>query len=66
MVKNGKKIKVIIKKCHSEKVWYSNNIGDVFEIDEITVRDYCIVQKFGFTKMILRVDAEEIKESPLN
>jgi hypothetical protein len=63
---SNKKIHVIIKKCHSDKMWYADKIGDIFEIDEITVRDYCVVGKYGYTKMILKSDAEEIKENPLN
>jgi hypothetical protein len=54
------KMRVKIVKCHSPKAWYFDKVGEIFEIDEVTVRDFYIKTSYSSTKCILRIDAIEL------
>jgi hypothetical protein len=53
--KSNSKIK--ITKCNNEKSWYHDKVGQIFEIDSTSVRDY-YVKESGSLKCILVKDAE--------
>jgi hypothetical protein len=53
----NEKIKIKIVTCQSENYWYCNNIGELFTIDSICVRDYYVNHE-GILKGILKKDCE--------
>jgi len=52
--------KIKILKCSQEKFWYKNNIGDVFDIEYESARDYYIKKPNGRLIGVLIVDSEKI------
>lgn len=62
----GLVVKVI--KCKDEKSWYYNKVGQVFEVDSVSTREYYIKEK-GFNsvkKYILTLDAEIVDSTKNN
>lgn len=51
------KKKVKIKECNNDKSWYYDKVGQVFEVDSTSVRDY-YVKHNGYLRCILVKDAE--------
>ena len=51
------KEKVKITKCDNEKSWYYDKVGQIFEVDSTSVRDYYIKYD-GYLRCILVKDAE--------
>lgn len=53
------KKRVKITKCENKDSWYHDKVGEIFDVDSISVRDYYIKEN-GDLKCILVVDAEII------
>jgi len=51
------KTKIKVTKCNNQDAWYSDKIGQVFEVDSTTVRDYYIKENDS-VKSVLTKDAE--------
>ena len=51
------KTKIKVTKCNNQDAWYSDKIGQVFEVDSTTVRDYYIKENDS-VKSVLIKDAE--------
>lgn len=54
------KEKVQILKCNNEKSWYRDKVGQVFEVDSKSIRDYYVVQN-GTLRCILAIDAKIVE-----
>jgi len=52
-----KNVRIKILNCSQEKFWYKDNIGDVFDIEYESSRDYYIKTPKGY--LILKVDVEK-------
>jgi hypothetical protein len=58
-----KRVKII--KCTWSTYWYNDKIGEEFDVEYETVRDYYVgTNKFEthYSRGILKADAEEIRE----
>lgn len=51
------KTKVKITKCNNEKSWYYDRVGQIFEVDSTSARDYRVKENNSL-RCILRLDAE--------
>jgi hypothetical protein len=51
------KKRVKITKCNNKDSWYCDKVGEIFNVDSTSVRDYYIKEN-GSLKCILVVDAE--------
>lgn len=51
--------KIKILNCSQEKFWYKDNVGDVFDIEYESARDYYVKKPNGCLIGILKVDAEK-------
>ena len=55
-------LRVKIIKCSHDKYWYKDRVGEVFNVDDICVRDYYVrLGKGRSLSGILKIDAEIIK-----
>ncbi len=52
-------LKIRITKCSFVSFWYNTEVGKIFNVSDISSRDYYTVEN-GSTKGILRIDAEII------
>ena len=58
MTKTTLKIKIV--KCSHEKYWYKDRVGEIFNVDDVCVRDYYVnIDKS--LKGILKIDTEIVK-----
>lgn len=58
-------LRIVIKKCSSDKFWYCELIGYKFKIENLSTRDFYVLHN-GSIKSILRRDAEFLnKKNPL-
>lgn len=68
-MKNGgtKNMKIKITKCNNKMAWYFDKIGQVFDVDSMSVRDFYIKEKnkIFVSKCVLISDAE-IVDNPKN
>lgn len=51
------KTKVKITNCENDKAWYHDKLGQVFEVDSISARDYYIKEGVNLKSVLVR-DAE--------
>lgn len=53
-------LKIKIVKCSHEKYWYKDRVGEIFNVDDVCVRDYYVnIDKS--LKGILKIDTEILK-----
>lgn len=50
------KIKILKNSC--ETSWYKNSVGECFEINSESVRDYYVIYN-GVLRVVLKIDAEK-------
>lgn len=55
-------LKIKIIKCSHDKFWYKDRVGEVFNVDDVCVRDYYVKLGKGLSLSgILKIDAEIVK-----
>lgn len=67
MKNGGISMKIKITRCKNEMAWYFDKIGQVFDVDSTSVRDFYIKEegKDFVSKCVLMSDAE-IVDNPKN
>ena len=58
MSESGRKVKIV--KCSDHKMWYADQLGNIYDVRNEGERDFLVRAKDGYWNIVLKEDCEEV------